>query len=256
MGASAAGRVLLEVAVASAEDAVAAARGGADRLELNAALSLGGLTPSLGCLVEAKQATRLPIWAMVRPRPGGFAYSEAEFRTMRRDADYLMERGADGVAFGFLNADGTVDAPRCREMVRQVGGERCVFHRAFDVTPDPFAALEALIDLGFRRLMTSGQEKTAYEGSILIADLIRKAEGWIEVLPAGGINRFTVADVVIRTECSQVHASLRERRTDASTAARPQVAFGDTGPEDGYDATDLEAVAEMRVLLQRDEDAD
>jgi copper homeostasis protein len=168
----------------------------------------------------------------------------------------LLERGAEGVAFGLLNADGTVDAPRCRELVRQLGGERCVFHRAFDVTPDPFAALEVLIDLGIRRVLTSGQERTAYDGAILLAELIRKAEGRIEVLPAGGINRFTVADVVVRTGCRQVHASLRERRGDASTAARPQVAFGNHGPEDGYEATDLEAVAEMRVLLQRDGDVD
>jgi copper homeostasis protein len=93
-------RVLLEVAVASVEDALAAHAGGADRLELNAALALGGLTPSLGTLVEVKAAVALPVLVMVRPRPGGFAYNEADFRVMQRDADLALGHGADGIVFG------------------------------------------------------------------------------------------------------------------------------------------------------------
>jgi copper homeostasis protein len=126
-----------------------------------------------------------------------------------------------------------------------------VFHRAFDVTPEPLAALDQLIDLGFARVMTSGQEETAYQGTGLIAELIRRAAGRIEVLPAGGVNRFTVADVVVRTGCTQVHASLRGRRHDASVAARPQVSFGGSfrPAEDRYDATDSELVADLRRRL-------
>src|SRR5438046_2636498 len=111
----AAGRLLLEVAVGSVEDAVAAAAGGADRVELNAALALGGLTPSLGTLMEVKQAVAVPVLVMVRPRPGGFAYSAAEFRVLRRDLDLALSHGADGVVFGVLRPDGTVDADRCRQ---------------------------------------------------------------------------------------------------------------------------------------------
>jgi copper homeostasis protein len=127
-----------------------------------------------------------------------------------------------------------------------------VFHRAFDVIPEPFAALEQLIDLGFRRVMTSGQQETAYNGISLIAELIRRAAGRIEVLPAGGINRFTAADVLARTGCDQVHASLRTQREDRSVAARPHVSFGAGKlPEDRYSATSREAVAELRGLLRR-----
>jgi copper homeostasis protein len=135
--------------------------------------------------------------------------------------------------------------------MRQAAGREAVFHRAFDVTPDPFEAVEQLIDLGFRRVMTSGQEESAYNGAGLIAELIRRARGRIEILPAGGINRFTVADVVARTGCDQVHASLRTRREDRSTASRPQVSFGGAIqiPEDRYDATSAEAVAELRGRL-------
>jgi copper homeostasis protein len=244
-------RILLEVAVASVEDAVAAQSGGADRVELNTALAVGGMTPSLGWLIEVRQAVTVPIWAMVRPRAGGFFYSDAEFRAMRRDAELLLEHGADGIVFGVLNDDGAVDVARCRELVRQAGGGRCVFHRAFDVTPEPFQAIERLIDLGFRRVMTSGQEENAYNGTLLIKKLVSRSAGRIEVLPAGGVNRFTVADVVARTGCDQVHASLRGLRADPSTAARPRVSFAAAArpPEGHYEATDADAVVLLRGLL-------
>jgi copper homeostasis protein len=242
--------ILLEVCVASVEDALAAQEGGAARLELSPALALGGLTPSLGMLIEVKQAVSLPVIALGRPRAGGFCYSSAEFRTLRRDIDLLLAEGADGIAVGILCEDGTIDVDRCRELVRQVGEEQAVFHRAFDVTPDPFAALETLVDLGVKRVLTSGQEATAYNGIVRLAELIRRAAGRIEVLPGGGINRFTVADVVTRTGCTQVHASLRGQRVDRSLTARPQVVFGNGVRDDCYDATEADAVKELCDLLR------
>ncbi len=170
---------------------------------------------------------------------------------MQRDIDLALAHGADGIVLGVLTEEGHVDRDRCRQLIRQVHGRTVVFHRAFDVTPDPFLALEQLIDLGVHRVMTSGQETSAYNGAALIAELIRRAAGRIEVLPAAGINRFTVRDVIARTGCNQVHASLRGRRTDHSTAARPHISFGGAafGGEDQYDATDSAAVAELRALL-------
>src|SRR5262249_46683881 len=202
-------RVLLEVPVASVEGALAAQEGGADRLELNAALSLGGLTPSLGTLIEVKAAVALPVFAMIRPRPGGFAYGQADLRVMQRDADLALRHGADGIVFGILTAAGRVDGDRCRSLLRQVGDRAAVFHRAFAVPPTPSDAVERGIALASRRVVTRGQEEPAYNGAALIAELIRRCAGRIEVLPAGGVNRFTVADVVARTGCGQVHASLR-----------------------------------------------
>lgn len=240
-------RVLLEVCVASLADALAAQTGGAGRLELNSALWLGGLTPSLGLLIEVKAAVALPVIAMARPRPGGFRYDEADFRVLRRDVDLMLSHGADGVAFGFLHDDGTIDLDRTRALVHQIGDREAVFHRAFDVTPDPFAALEQLIDLGVRRVLTSGQQESAYNGIPLLADLIRRAAGRIEILPAGGINRFTIRDVIDRTGCDQVHASLRHSRPDPSTSARPRITFGGAlrPREDVYETTDAEAVAAL-----------
>jgi copper homeostasis protein len=243
-------RILLEVCVASADDAAVASAAGADRLELNAALALGGLTPSLGTIVEARQATALPLIVMIRPRPGGFCYSEREFRILRRDVDFALSNGADGIAFGVLTESGEIDE-RVRQVVRQVGSKQVVFHRAFDVTPDPFAALEALIDLGVRRVMTSGQEETAPQGAPLIRQLLDRAAGRIEILPAAGINRLSVADLVARTGCDQVHASLRASWPDPSTSARPQVRFGSASnpPDNRFDATSAELVRQMRSML-------
>lgn len=244
--------IRLEIAIASVEDALTARDGGADRLELNAALALGGLTPSLGTLIEVKRAVSLPVMVMIRPRPGGFCYSDADFRVMRRDIDLSLAHAADGIVLGVLTEDGRVDVARCRELIRQAGERTVVFHRAFDVTPDPFAALEQLIDLGVHRVMTSGQEASAFNGAATIAELVRRAAGRIEVLPAAGINRFTVADVLARTGCDQVHASLRGRRMDSSTSAKPHVSFGaGSHGEEYYDVTDAAAVAELRELLRR-----
>lgn len=244
-------RILLEICTASVDDCVAAAEGGADRVELNAALAQGGLTPSLGVLIEARQSVSIPIIAMVRPRPGGFHYSDRDFAAMQRDADLLLEQGADGLAFGILHADGTIDTGRCRALIRQMEGREAVFHRAFDVVPEPSGALEQLIDLGVTRVLTSGQEASAYDGAANIAAYVEQAAGRIEILPGGGINRFTVADVLARTGCDQVHASLTMLRADPSTQARPHIAFGGAvrPPEDQFSTTNADAVADLRRRL-------
>lgn len=244
-------RILLEIAIGSVEDAITAESGGADRVELNSALALGGLTPSLGLLVQTRGAVKVPIIAMARPRPSGFFYSDREFQVMLQDVELLLAHGADGIAFGVLTDHGEIDVPRCRKLVDMIGTREAVFHRAFDVTGDPCRALEQLIDLGIRRVMTSGQEGSAPKGIRRIAQLVEQSRGRIEILPAAGINARTLAVILAETGCDQVHASLRGQREDPSTRARPQVRFGSTTlpPEDRYDATDADAVVALRSLL-------
>jgi copper homeostasis protein len=252
-------RITVEICIASVGDAVTAAGGGADRVELNAALELGGLTPSLGTLLEVRQAVTLPIIVMARPRPGGFCYSEAEFRTLRRDVDLALEHGADGVAFGVLTEAGRVDVPRCRQIVEQIGSraggrfQGAVFHRAFDFTPEPLEALDTLIDLGVRRVMTSGQRRTAIDGADLIAALLRRAAGRIEILPAGGIRPGNAAELLARTGCDQIHASLRERRSDESLRTRPGAILSAAPPSDRHAEGDFEATSPqlLEELLRR-----
>lgn len=212
---------LLEVCVESVDDAVAAAAAGADRIELNSALALDGLTPSAGLLRETRGAVRVPLIAMARPRGGDFDYSDAEFRVLRRDADYAIEHGADGVAFGILTGR-RIDTRRCRTIARMTNaaGKQVVFHRAFDVVADPFTALEQLVDLGVGRVMTSGGRPTALAGATTIARLIERAAGRIEILPAGGIRPSNVLNVLARTRCDQVHTSLRVKVADSSLDPR------------------------------------
>lgn len=244
-------RILLEICTASLEDCQAAQEGGADRVELNSALPLGGLTPSLGLLQEARQALHIPIIVMIRPRPAGFCYSAGEFTVMQREVELALAHGADGIAFGILHEDGTIDQARCTSIIQQAAGREIVFHRAFDVTPDARVALEQLIDLGVMRVLTSGQESSAYNGAARIAEFIEQAAGRIQILPAGGINRFTIADILASTGCEQVHASLTMSRLDSSTRSRPQIKFGNAAfsDEEKYFVTNRAAVEELRKFF-------
>lgn len=245
-------RALLEICCGSLDDALEAAAGGADRVELCSALFLGGLTPSIGTMVEAARRLRIPFMAMVRPRAGGFCYTAAEFATMERDAELAVEAGAGGVVLGVLRENGTVDVKRTRALLRRAGHAQTVFHRAFDVTPQPFDALEDLIDLGVTRVLTSGQKDTVPEGAPLIAELIARAGDRIEILPGGGIAPWNVAECVRRTGASQVHLTAWRQAADPSTRGKPSVTFGGAlrPAEDRYDVTDAGTVRAIRGSLE------
>jgi copper homeostasis protein CutC len=201
-------RILLEAAVTTCDEARAAADAGADRLELCTALELGGVTPSPGTFLAAREAVALPIYPLIRPRPGGFHYSDSAFETMLRDAEWFLSHGADGIVFGILDAEGCIDRTGCAKLVAAAAG-RAVFHRAFDFLNDRFSALEELVGLGFQRVLTSGGEATAAEGSAAIAKLVRAAAGRIEILPGGGIRPDNVMQLLHETGCRQVHGSFR-----------------------------------------------
>jgi copper homeostasis protein len=254
--------ILLEIIASTVDDCVAAESGGADRIEFCAAIAMGGLTPSLGTLIEAKKRVQIPVMAMVRPRAGGFCYSDADFAVMRRDAALFLEHGADGIVFGILHSDGRVDTKRCGKMLELAGGRQIVFHRAFDVVPDPLRALEELIDLGFTRVLTSGQQKTALEGGDLIRRLVDHSQGRIEVLPGAGVRAHNVERLIQATGCTQVHLTAFTARGDASAAAPQLPTEGNCGPPtplnfggisgspaSAYEQVDRETVQRMRETL-------
>jgi copper homeostasis protein len=245
--------ILLEICCGSIDDAIEAEKGGAARIELCSALFLGGLTPSLGTIREARQRLKIPIISMVRPRGGGFCYTEAEMATMERDAEAAVAEGADGVVFGILQADGRIDIARTRSILERIGKRQSVFHRAFDVTPDPFEALEQLVELGVTRILTSGQKDTVAEGADLIRRLIERAAGRIEILPGGGIASYQIPDVLRRTGCRQIHLTAWKTAIDPSTHANPAVTFGGAlyPPEDRYSITDPEIVKQLLVSLRK-----
>ncbi len=241
----------LEVCCGSVEDVLQAERGGADRVELNACLFHGGLTPSIGELIAAKQLSTLPVMAMVRPRQGGFCYTDAEYRTALADAEQLLAHGADGLVFGFLNADGTLDAARTRQLARMAGSRTKVFHRAIDVIEDWKSALEQLIDIGVDRVLTSGQAPDVYYGAGVIREMIEFAQGAIQILPGAGVTLRNIDRLVAETGCDQVHVAKFRARTDASTAANPDIFYGGAlyPPEDRYDVIDGDYIAAVRARL-------
>ena len=242
----------LEICCGSIEDAMEAENGGADRVELCSALFLGGLTPSVGTIQEARRRLKIPIMVMVRPRAGGFAYSEAEMASMERDAEAAVGNGADGVVFGILQSDGSIDVRRSARIRQLIGKRQAVFHRAFDVTPDPFEALEQLIDLGITRILTSGQKDSVPEGVELIRNLIERAGDRIEILPGGGIPVWNAKEIVERTGCRQLHLTAWRTVFDRSTQARPAITFGGASypPEDRYQVTDAKLVRELSTKLR------
>ncbi len=245
--------ILLEICCGSIDDAIQAEKGGADRVELCSALFLGGLTPSIGTIQEAKRRLKIPVMAMVRPRGGGFCYTEAEMATMERDAEAAIDSAADGVVFGILRDDGKIDEKQTKRMQQLIGKRQAVFHRAFDVTPDPFKALEQLVDLGITRILTSGQKDTVPEGAELIAKLIERAGKRIEILPGGGgLRPFNMREIIGKTGCRQVHMTAWGVVRDSSTHARPEVTFGGAlhPPEDQYEVTDAKLVREIGKRLR------
>ena len=242
--------MVLEICVASADDAQTAIDHGAQRLELNSALSAGGLTPSLGLITQVRSLTKVPLVVMIRPRPAGFAYSAAEFKLMESEIDLACEAGADGIACAVLQDDGRIDRTRCHLLRQLIGSREAVFHRAFDVTPDPVEALEQIIDLGFTRILTSGQQPTAEAGSACIRLLHDNARDRIEILPGAGINPSNARSILVSTGCSQLHASARRYRADLSTRCRPEIHFGSAQePEHSYSTTDGLLVRQLRAIL-------
>ena len=242
--------ILLEIVASTAHDCIAAENGGADRIELCAAIATGGLTPSLGTLIEAKMRVRIPVMVMVRPRAGGFCYSDEDCATMQRDAELLLKHDADGIVFGILRSDGSLNTKRCEELLSIADGKPTVFHRAFDVVPDPSRTLDELIDLGFTRLLTSGQQKTAVEGRELIRGLIEQAGARIEVLAGGGVRAHNVRQLVEATRCTQVHMTAFSARMDVSTSASCPGLGGVPGsPLGSYQHVDPEVVRRMRETL-------
>lgn len=196
-----------EVCVEGVEGALAAERGGADRVELCAGLAEGGTTPSLGALERARSALTLPLVALVRPRAGNFVYTEEELAVQRRDVLAAKELDLHGVALGVLTAAGEIDVARTAELVELARPLRVTFHRAFDEVREPLRALETLVELGIERVLTSGGAPNAPAGSAMLRALIERAQQRITVLAGGGVRAHNVLELVRATGVREVHGS-------------------------------------------------
>lgn len=217
--------VHIEACCGSVDDALAAEDAGVDRIELNSSLFLGGLTPSIGALRIACERLDIPVMAMIRPRGGGFSYTDTELESMLLDIDFARQAGAAGVVFGVLTPGGTVDMERNALLVDRASGLETVFHRAVDVVGDMSAALDSLIELGITRVLTTGGAPDPWPVLDRLADLVVRAGDAIEIL-IGGSQPWNWRDILHRTGASQLHIAQFVDRTDSSCTARPEVYFG------------------------------
>lgn len=235
--------VLLEVCVDSPEGLAAAIAGGANRVELCAALDLGGLTPPPGMMALAARAP-IPVYAIIRPRAGNFIFDADNEAAMLADIDAARVMGLAGVVIGASRPDMTLDLPMLERLMARADGLGVTLHRAFDLVPDPFEAIEQAVELGVERILTSGLQVSASESIDLIAQLVEHAGDRVSIMPGGGINLGTVEQVVRGTGVHEVHSSCR-RPVEATD--QKAIAFGFQAPV-SY-TTDSGIVRKMRGLL-------
>ena len=216
----------LEICVDSLDSVLACADAGADRIELCASLTEGGLTPSAGMLVQARSLFHGEIAMMIRPRGGDFCYRPEELAAMCADIELARDLGADAVVFGSLAPDGSPDLAAIETLLDACDGFPAVFHRAFDVCNDLPAALETLAELGFERVLTSGGAPSAMDALDPIAALVAQAGDRLDILPGGGIKPEHVAEIVRHTGVSQVHLSARSVQDSPMSFRRPGIPMG------------------------------
>lgn len=242
---------VLEVCVDSLESAVAALNGGADRLELCSSLIEGGLTPTPGLLIQIQNlnSRNVPVYCLIRCRPGNFIYSSDEIEVMKEDAKILRKNGANGFVFGALFENGDVNMKFCREIIKVCHPLPVTFHRAFDFCKRPTIEVEVIIDLGFQRILTSGKQRTAQMGVKLIKKLMEQVGNRIIIMPGGGITKENLKYVLENTDANEIHGSFKTIKQE-----EPNVDYADgpiIGEKEGpFYVTDETLVAEIVNIMK------
>lgn len=239
--------VLIEVCVDSVASALAAERGGAQRVELCSDLLEGGITPSLGLLEAVRSKISIDLHIIIRPRAGDFCYSDQEFEIMLRDIDIAKNSGANGVALGILDPSGHVDISRTRTMVKIAKPLSVTFHRAFDLSLNLQESLEEVCQTGADRILTSGGEQESSQGIDNIGKLVQQAEHRIKIMAGGGINRKNVAQILQRTRVNEIHAGLATP-VQSSTHSRTRISLNKTH---GWEYSRTEVLEESVRELKR-----
>jgi copper homeostasis protein len=241
----------IEVCVESVDGALAAQTAGAHRVELCTSLLEGGLTPSYGLIAATRSALQIGLHVMIRPRGGDFLYSEAEYAVMQQDLVMAKELGADGVVFGMLQRNGTLDSARLQPLIALARPMTVTFHRAFDVAADPFAALAELMRLQADILLTSGQQPTASEGSALLRELAQVAGSRIRIMAGGGINEENILGIRKITAVREFHVSARSQVDSRMLFKNQRIAMSTSAHTSEYTrlATDAGRIRAIQRLL-------
>jgi len=244
--------MICEVVVYNMESALKAQEGGADRIELCDNPVEGGTTPSHAMIEQVRQNISMDVYVMLRPRGGDFLYSNYEFHIMKRDLYQCQKLSVDGVVFGILKADGTIDKKRCAELVRIAKPLKVTCHRAFDMTRDPFEALEDCIEVGFDRILTSGQCATAIEGAELIRQLTISAGERIKIMAGSGIRDHNVKQLVETTGVKEIHFSAATIRPSGMGYVNTKISGMGSGSGSEYEirTVDPNAVRSIRAIAE------
>jgi len=240
-------KYLIEIATSDFLTTKSAVEGGTDRVELCANLAEGGTTPSYAHIKKCRETFDIALFPIIRPRGGDFLYTKDEFEIMKNDIKLCKELGCEGIVIGLLNMDGTIDMTRTSELIELAYPLEVTFHRAFDRCKDPFAALEELIEIGCQRILTSGQKPTVSEGVDLIAELNKKADDRIIILPGSGVRKDNIKMLAEKTGCIEFHSSLRGKAKSPMQFIHP--AFADSAESYSNNEISPDEVRALRNAL-------
>lgn len=246
-------RYILECCVDSVESAIAATQGGADRLELCAALMIGGTSPSMALFEQVKESCDLPVRVLLRPRFGDFLYSKYEFGVMKREVEIFREAGAEGVVIGCLKEDGSLHMEQMRELVESAGDMKVTLHRAFDVCVDPFQAYEQAEKLGIDTILTSGQESDCLTGMPLLKKLckLQKQKSGPQIMAGAGVTPEVIRKFRSETDITAYHLSAKKIIDSGMCYRKEGVPMGvPIMSEYSIFRTDKEVVAKAREALE------
>lgn len=242
--------VLIENAVFNIRAALNAQEGGADRIELCDNPAEGGTTPSPGVIDVVRRKLNIDVFVMIRPRGGDFVYSADEYAAMKSDIMACKRAGIDGVVFGILGTDGRIDVERCRELILLARPMAVTLHRAFDLTPDPEAALFDAIAAGFDRILTSGRAESAEKGTALLKKLVQQSAGAIRIMAGVGINAGNVRKIVDETLVEEIHFSARSWHESNDIRHNTAISLLENLPSDsGYYLADPGKIRAVREAL-------
>lgn len=200
---------LLEICACNVQSCIIAERAGAGRIELCDNAADGGTTPSYGTVKQVKDKVNIPVYPIIRPRGGDFVYDTDEIAIMRHDIQMCRELGCEGISTGVQQRDGKIDALLMQQIIEWAYPMKVTCHRVFDTTPDAFEAMEALIQCGCERILTSGQKPTALEGAVLIHKLVQQAGSRIIIMPGGGVRPHTLQQLIPATNAREYHSAAR-----------------------------------------------
>ncbi|WP_040213480.1 copper homeostasis protein CutC [Clostridium polynesiense] len=243
-------KYIIEACVDSAESAIEAEKGGADRLELCSNLIIGGTTPSINLFKLVKEKVGIAINVLIRPRFGDFLYTENELEIIKREIQMFKEAGANAVVIGVLKSDGTLDVENMKKLMNVAEGMKVTLHRAFDVCRDPFKTLEDAKTLGIDTILTSGQKNKCTEGLELIKELVERSKGKVEILVGSGVNSTNADRIIKHTNATSLHLSGRVDLDSGMEYRKEEVSMGlPLISEYTIQRTSAEEIKKVRDLL-------